>query len=113
MRNKPSKKPVEFHGTALDDIKSFPDEAKGQVGYQIDRLQSGLEPSDFKPMTTVGPGVKEIRVKIEDGIFRTIYVAKFEDAVHILHAFQKKTQKTRKQDIEIARRRYRELVMEK
>ena len=67
-----------------------------------------MDPSDWKPMNNVGRGVREIRIHHE-GQYRVIYVAKFDDAVYVLHAFRKKTQKTRKQDIEIARRRLKEI----
>lgn len=60
-------------------------------------------------MRNIGQGVNEIRIKDEGGQFRVLYVAKFADAVHVLHAFQKKTQKTAQQDIELARARYKEI----
>ena len=97
-------KPVYFVGSALEDLRAFPRAPRREAGYQLDRVQFGLEPSDWKPLTTVGSGVREIRIHHE-GQFRVIYIAKFDDAVYVLHAFQKKTHKTRKQDVEIARRR--------
>jgi len=99
-------KPLYFVGSALEDLRDFPRAARREAGYQLDRVQFGLEPSDWKPMTTVGSGVREVRIH-HGGQYRVIYVAKIDDAVHVLHAFHKKTQKTRKQDIEIARRRLR------
>ncbi len=69
--------------------------------------QVGREPADFKPMPVVGPGAFEIRVRDDAGAFRVIYVAKFEHAIYVLHAFQKKTQKTPRVDIELAARRYK------
>ncbi len=101
-------KPLYFVGSALEDLRAFPRAQRREAGYQLDRVQFGLEPSDWKPMSNVGRGVREIRMHHE-GQYRLIYVAKFDDAVYILHAFRKKTQKTRKQDIEIARRRFREI----
>lgn len=101
-------KPLYFVGSALEDLRAFPRAPRREAGYQLDRVQFGLEPSDWKPMTTVGSGVREIRIHHGDQ-YRVIYVAKIDDAVHVLHAFQKKTQKTRKQDIEIARRRLKEI----
>ena len=98
-------KPLYFVGSALEDLRAFPRAQRREAGYQLDRVQFGLEPSDWKPMTTVGRGVREIRIHHE-GQYRVIYVAKFDDAVYVLHAFRKKTQKTRKQDIEIAKRRF-------
>ena len=93
-------------GSSLDDLKNFPAEARREAGFELDAVQRGLMPSDFKPMLAVGAGAYEIRVRVL-GEWRIIYVAKFERAVYVLHAFQKKTQKTRKEDIELAARRYR------
>ncbi len=101
-------KPLYFVGSALEDLRAFPRVQRRQAGYQLDRVQFGLEPSDWKPMTNVGRGVREIRIHHE-GQYRVIYVTKFDDAVYVLHAFRKKTRKTRKQDIEIARRRFQEI----
>ncbi|MFH1092006.1 MAG: type II toxin-antitoxin system RelE/ParE family toxin [Pseudomonadota bacterium] len=101
-------KQVEFHGTSRKDIKEFPEEAKKQAGHQLMRVQHGLEPSDWKVMSNIGLGVREIRIH-HKGQYRIIYVARFKEAVHVLHAFQKKTQKTSSKDIEIARRRYSEM----
>ena len=101
-------KPLYFVGSALEDLRAFPRGPRREAGYQLGRVQSGLEPSDWKPMTTVGRGVREIRIH-HAGQFRVIYVAKIDDAVYVLHAFQKKTQKTRKRDIKIARRRLQEI----
>jgi phage-related protein len=75
-------------------------------------VQNGLEPEDFKPMSDVGSGVQEIRIKDEAGIFRVLYVARFEDAVYELHCFQKKTQLTAKSDLDLASKRYAEFVKE-
>jgi phage-related protein len=115
MTNVPKKagvKPLKFRGSSLQDLRGFPEAARRESGYQLDRVQNGLEPEDFTPMPIVGAGVKEIRVKDESGIFRVFYVAKFEDAVHVLHCFQKKTQKTAKSDIALGSKRYAELVKE-
>lgn len=97
-------KPLYFVGSALEDLRAFPRSPRREVGYQLDRVQSGLEPSDWRQMTSVGRSVREIRIQ-HQGQYRVIYVAKIENAVYVLHAFQKKTQKARKQDIEIARQR--------
>ena len=101
-------KPLRFVGSSLDDLRDFPAEAKRQAGFELYAIQRGLSPSDWKPMKTVGSGVREIRIRVL-GEWRILYVARFADAVYILHAFQKKTQKTRRNDIEIARRRYKQL----
>jgi len=103
-------KSLEFCGTAFQDLCDFPRSARREAGHQLDQVQRGNDPDDWKPMPTVGLGVKEIRIRDEAGAFRVLYVAKFEDAVYALHCFQKKTQQTRQQDIELAAKRYRELL---
>ena len=105
-------KPVEFRGSALDDLRAFPSAAKREAGHQLDQVQHGLEPDDWKPMSTVGQGVKEIRIRDAAGAFRVIYVAKLADAVYVLHCFQKKTERTSKADVELAGKRYRDLLKE-
>lgn len=105
-------KPVEFAGSSLDDLRAFPLTARREAGYQLDQVQNGHEPDDWKPMNTVGKGVKEIRIRDAAGAFRIIYVAKFADAVYVLHCFQKKTEKTSKADVELAAKRYRDLLKE-
>ena len=101
-------KPLKFIGSGEDDLASFPREVKQVAGYQLFRVQAGLMPSDWKPMLNVGAGAYEIRVHVL-GEWRVIYVAKFADAVYVLHAFHKKTQQTRKEDIELATARYKQL----
>jgi phage-related protein len=105
-------KRLRFRDSALDDLRAFPETARQEAGYQLDKVQNGLEPADWKPMNTVGPGVKELRIRDAAGAFRVIYVAKFADAVYALHCFQKKTEKTAKADLDLAARRYRDLVKE-
>ena len=90
-------------------LRGFPQGARRSAGYQIDLLQHGLEPEDWKPMKTIGLGVKEIRIRDTVGAFRVIYVAKFEEAVYLLHCFQKKSAKTPQAEIELARMRYKAL----
>ena len=101
-------KALKFVGSSLDDLTDFPLEARRESGFELWQVQRGLQPSDFKPMPAVGAGAFEIRVHVL-GEWRVIYVAKFKDAVYVLHAFHKKTQKTRKEDIELAARRYRQI----
>ncbi len=96
-------------GTSLDDLRSFPDDARSESGHQLRQVQNGLEPSDWKPMPSVGPGVFEIRVQ-QGEQFRVFYVAKFEEGIYVLHAFQKKTRKTSKDDLELGKKRYREAI---
>jgi phage-related protein len=103
-------KPVSFIGNSLDAVRAFPDSARREAGFQIDRLQRGLDPDDWKPMTTIGTGVREIRVRDATGAFRVIYIATLADAVYVLHAFAKKTQATSKRDLDLAAIRFRELM---
>jgi phage-related protein len=100
---------IEFLGDSLAQIRDFPEPARKEAGVQLHKVQQGLEPSDWKPMTTVGSGVREIRIRDEAGAFRVLYVTKMEDAVYVLHAFQKKTQRTAKRDLDLAALRLREI----
>ncbi len=100
-----------FVGTARRDLARFPKLARQRVGHELFMVQVGREPSDFKPIPSVGPGAYEIRVRDEAGAFRVIYVAKFEQAIYVLHAFQKKTRTIGKADIDLAAQRY-ELIGE-
>jgi phage-related protein len=102
-------KPIEFLGDSLKRIRDFPEDAKQDCGYQLERVQRGEKPSDYRPMPSIGSGVEEIRVWEESGTFRVIYTAHMEEAIYVLHAFQKKTEATPKKDIDLARRRYVEL----
>lgn len=106
-------KPAKFHGTSLEVLRSLDDGPRRKLGFQIQRLQSGLEPDDWKPMPSVGPGVAEIRVRDAGGAFRATYIARLADAIHVLHVFEKKSRKTASADIRIARDRFRALVREK
>ncbi len=99
-------KPIVFMGSALDDLRAFPTEARRAAGHQLDRVQRGYEPIDWKPMRTIGPGVQEIRIKTVAGAHRVVYVAKFADAVYVLHCFEKRGQATSRPDLEMATRRY-------
>ncbi len=97
-------------GSALDDLRAFPVAARRNAGFQLDQIQRGGEPDDWKPINTVGAGAREIRVREDDGAFRVIYVAKFEDAIYVLHCFQKKSQRTSKRDLALAAARYKNLM---
>ena len=105
-------KPVEFRGSALEDLRAFPEAARREAGYQLDQVQHGREPDDWKPMNTIGRGVREIRIRDAAGAFRVMYVAKFDDAIYVLHCFQKKAQKTSRADLDLAAQRYRDLLKE-
>ena len=95
-------KRLEFLGDSLAQVRDFLAGARKDAGVQLHKVQLGLEPSDWKPMTAVGPGVREIRIRDEAGAFRVLYVAHIADAVFVLHAFQKKTQQTAKRDLDLA-----------
>jgi phage-related protein len=103
-------KPLRFLGDSLKALREFPKDVRQSAGYQLELVQDGKAPDDFKPMPSIGKGVEEIRVWDESGTYRVIYTARLEDAVYVLHAFQKKTQATSARDIEIARQRYKQLM---
>ncbi|SMF47532.1 Phage-related protein [Xaviernesmea oryzae] len=102
-------RPLVFLGDALECLRDFPEAARRQAGVQLHKVQLGLEPSDWKPMATIGLGVREIGIRDEAGAFRVIYVTRIEDAVYVLHAFQKKTQQTAKRDLDLAAARLRQI----
>lgn len=91
-------------GSSVEDVRAFPRDARQRAGYELYQVQCGLEPSDWKPIGAVGPGVREIRIhtKVEH---RVIYIAKFAEAVYVLHAFEKRTRRTNAADLDLARRR--------
>jgi phage-related protein len=100
-------KAIIFAGSSLADLRDFPEIARSQVGYQLREVQKGFDPHDWKPMKTVGPGVREIRIRDASGAFRVIYLAAMDDVIVVLHAFQKKTQATAQKDIDLAATRLR------
>ncbi len=89
-------------GSSRTDVRAFPDEAPIDAGWQLELVQRGLDPDDWKPMPTIAPGVREIRIREASGAFRIVYLATLEDRILVLHAFQKKTQATPKKEIELA-----------
>jgi phage-related protein len=101
-------KPLKFVGSSLDDLRDFPEEARRMAGFELRAVQNGFAPRDWKPVVAVAPGVKEIRIHVL-GEWRVIYVANIRDAIYVLHAFQKKTQKTSQRDIELAHKRYKQI----
>jgi phage-related protein len=101
-------KSLRFVGSSLDDLQNFTDEARRAAGFELRAVQNGLEPSDWKPIPVIDPGVNEIRIHVL-GEWRVIYIAKLRDAVYVLHAFQKKTRKTSRNDIDLARHRFRQI----
>jgi phage-related protein len=102
-------KPIIFVGDSLDRLREFPERARRDAGFQLERVQRGREPDDWKPMRSVGQGVREIRVRDAIGAFRVIYVASFAEAIFVLHAFQKRTQRTAQRDITLAQTRLKQL----
>ena len=103
-------KEIRWVGSAYEDLLEFPDDARRQAGFQLGKVQAALEPDDWKPFDDVGPGTREIRIREASGAYRVMYVAKFEEAVYVLHCFQKKTQATSRRDKDIAETRYRAVV---
>lgn len=101
-------KKLRFVGSSLDDLKKFPADARREAGFELDAVQRGQMPSDFKPMFDIGAGVYEIRIHIA-GEWRVVYIAKKADAVYVLHAFQKKTPKTSRADLSLIGHRYRQI----
>jgi phage-related protein len=102
-------KPVRFLGDSLRALQEFPEEARRSAGLELQFVQRGLAPRDSKPMPSIGKGVEEIRIWDKSGSFRVIYAARIESAVYVLHAFQKKTEQTRKRDIDTARARFAQI----
>lgn len=104
-----SDKPLAWLGSARRDVRAFPVDARRRSGFQLRRVQQGLDPDDWKPMTSVGPGVREIRIQTELA-HRVFYLATFEEAVYVLHAFEKRTRTTPAHDVKLARDRFRALL---
>jgi phage-related protein len=105
-----NEKPINWVGSSFVDLCDFPADARREAGFQLSQVQAGLDPDDWKPFNEVGQGTREIRIKDASGIFRVMYVAKFDEAVYVLHCFQKKSQATTKKDKDIAETRYRALM---
>lgn len=97
-------KDIRWVGSSLDDQRALPPEVRRELGFDLRRVQQGQLPRDWKAIKAVGPGVMEVRVRL-DGAFRLMYVAKFAEAIYVLHVFQKKTQRTSALDLAVARRR--------
>lgn len=105
-----SEKEIRWVGSAYDDLLGFPESARRQEGFQLGRVQAGLDPEDWRPFNEVGLGTQEVRIRDTSGAFRVMYVAKFEEAVYVLHCFQKNTRATTRFDKNIAETRYRAVV---
>jgi len=103
-------KEIHWVGSAYDDLIKFPDDPRRDAGFQLSKIQAGLEAEDWKPIDNIGAGTREIRIRDASGIYRVMYVAKFEEAVYVLHCFQKKTQATSQRDKDITTARYRAVI---
>ena len=101
-------KPILWLGSSYNDILNFPKEARQSAGYNLDKVQRGQEPTDWKPITSIGQGVKEIRIHC-DNEYRVIYLAQKEEGIYVLHSFVKKTQKTSSKDLELAKKRFKQI----
>jgi len=101
-------KPVRFIGTARETLARFPKAARLRAGHELFMVQAGRDPTNWRPMPDIGPGAGEIRVRLATGAFRVFFVASLGDAVYVLHACQKKTMRTGRRDLDVARQRYRE-----
>ncbi len=106
-------KALRWLGSSYADLLAFPYEPRKTAGFQLGKIQAGLDPDDWKPMSEIGAGVREIRIKDSQGIYRVLYVAKFDEAIYVLHCFQKKSQTTSLPDKQIAQMRYRALLQER
>jgi phage-related protein len=106
-------KRVEFLGSSRRDLRAFPEEARHDAGTQLGRVQWGRDPKDWKPMPSIGIGVREIRIRDTAGAFRIVYTAVFSETVYVLHAFQKKSRATALQDVRLAAARFKALVRER
>lgn len=105
-------KPICFLGDSLKALRAFPIDAKRDAGYQLELIQLGLMPNDFKPMPSIGRGVEEIRIRDQTGAYRVVYTARMGAAIYVLHAFQKKTQATAQRDLDLAKKRFTQLTNE-
>ena len=103
-------KEIRWLGSSYRDLLAFPDEARHLAGFQLHKIQSGLDPDDWKPFDSIGVGTREIRIKDENGIYRVMYVTKYAEALYVLHCVHKKTQKLGLHDRKIAETRYRAIT---
>ncbi|ETS32816.1 MULTISPECIES: type II toxin-antitoxin system RelE/ParE family toxin [Photorhabdus] len=108
-----TEKEIAWIGSSYEDLLAFPIDTRKDAGYQLHRIQRGIDPEDWKPFSDIGFGVKEIRLRDSTGIYRIMYVAKFDEAIYVLHSFQKKTQQTNKQDKDIAKVRYNAVIQQR
>ena len=105
-------KPIYWVGTSYNDLLEFPATTRQDAGYQLHRVQNGLDPENWKPFQNIGAGVREIRISDDGNAFRVMFVTKFAEKIYVLHSFQKKTQKTSPKDLNIAKTRYNAIIRE-
>lgn len=110
QKGKEQDKEIRWMGSSYRDLLAFPEEPRCQAGFQLGKIQAGLDPDDWKPFDIIGPGTREVRIREADGNYRVMYVTKFVEAVYVLHCFQKKSQKLSAQDKSIAETRYRAII---
>lgn len=111
QRDRQERKVLRWLGSSLDELRNWPKSVTEEAGTELLSVQEGRDPSNWKAMTTIGAGVREIRISDDGNQYRVIYVAKFVEAIYVVHVFEKKTQKTSMQDLELATKRYRELLI--
>ena len=102
-------KKIIWLATTHSTIKEYPDNVRREIGYNLSKIQHGLDPADWKPMTGIGQGIKEIRIHAENE-YRILYLTKFQEAIYVLHTFVKKTQQTSQKELNIGRKRYIEML---
>ena len=102
-------KSLAWLGSSLEDIRAFPKDARRDAGYELGRVQQA---TDWKPMASVGAGVTEIRVHT-GAEHRVFYIAKFEESIYVLHAFEKRTRRTARSDIALAKKRLADLIRQR
>lgn len=107
-----SVKDAVFHPKALDVIRTFPEEVRRELGQAIFDLQRGatIGMPLCRPMPSVAVGAEEIRIKDASGVYRAFTYRKSKTGILIFHAFQKKTQKTPEHEIELGKKRLKELL---
>lgn len=108
-----NEKAIDWRGSSLVDLLAFPADARKAAGFELSKVQRGVEPGNWKPMSGCGAGVCEIRLYAFAGAFRVVYVAKFNEVIYVLHSFQKKTAKTSRHDIQIIKSRYDAVIEER
>ena len=106
-------KPIRWMGSSLENLRGFPEEARREAGADLRRVQRGDDPLDWKTFEQIGSGTREIRIRSIDGAFRVLYVAKFDEAVYVLHCFDKKSRKTSPRDVAMGKRRYNAMLQER